>query len=212
MATIKWGDPRLPQRFWGKTKINDKTGCWEWTAFIGANGYGGWFHVSGSGPARIRELPHRHAYSVLVGPITEETLNHDCAVRHCVNPNAGHAATPMSAADNVRDGKRRTTRCPQGHAYTAANTLMVGPQKNRRACRTCDNARSREYWRSTRKEQEKAARRAAGYRGGFAETATCPSGHERTEENTYVTPSGYRTCRVCRKERSAAYNRRTKGA
>lgn len=82
---------------------------------------------------------------------------------------------------------------------------MTGPDKNRRACRACCNERSREYWHSTRKQADKEARRAAGYRGGFDETATCRYGHERTPENTYTTPKGYRTCRACRKERSAAH-------
>jgi hypothetical protein len=97
--------------------------------------------------------PQRWAYSVLIGPINTETLNHDCHVRHCVNPGTGHAATPMSNADNVRDGKARITHCPQRHEYTEENTLWVGPKKNRRGCRACYNARSRRYWHEVRKHR-----------------------------------------------------------
>jgi len=205
MSKILWGDSRLPDRFWSKTQVNATTECWEWTAALDKDGYGQWFHVAGYGKHRIRERPHRHAYTILVGPIDAETLNHDCRVRHCVNPNEGHAATPMSSADNVREGKARIEECPQGHPYDEVNTMMVGPNKDRRACRRCYNDRSAEYWRTTRSAAQKQERRAAGYRGGIDETTTCPQGHERTPENTYTTPNGYRTCRVCRSERSAAY-------
>src|SRR3954464_13004122 len=175
--TIPWGDPRLPDRFWIKTKINLQTGCWEWTSPLGKQGYA-YFRF----PDLATRLAHRGAYLTLVGPIDEETLNHDCHVRHCVNPNEGHAATPMSNVDNVREAKSRVHECPQGHPYDKANTMMVGPEKRSRACRRCCNDRSSEYWRNTRSDAEKAQRRAAGYRGGVEETDTCPSGHPRTEE------------------------------
>lgn len=197
--SIKWGDARLPRRFWTKTQVNAVTGCWEWTVALDKDGYAR-FRPTG----QMIQRAHRHAYATLVGPINAETLNHDCNVRHCVNPNPGHAATPMSSADNVREGKARITHCPQGHPYDEANTMMVGPNKDRRACRRCYNDRSAEYWRNTRSAAEKRERRAKGYRGGFDETATCRHGHPRTPENTYTTPSGHRTCRVCRNKRSAA--------
>lgn len=200
MTEIKWGDPRLPARFWSKTVVNSNTGCWEWIRPLDRDGYA-IFRPTGDQTRRA----HRHAYQVLVGPIGAGTLNHDCNVRHCVNPNEGHAATPMSSADNVREGKTRVTHCPQGHPYNERNTLWVGPTKNHRGCRACYNARSRQYWHTTRRDAEKAARRAAGYRGGVAETATCKHGHPRTPENTYTTPNGYKTCRVCRNKRSAEY-------
>lgn len=158
MRKIRWGDKRLPARFWNKTVVNPTTGCWEWTQPLDKDGYPQWFHVSGSGPARVRERAHRHAFSVLVGPIDEETLNHDCHVRHCVNPNRGHAATPMSNADNAREGKARITHCPHNHEYTPENTIMVGPKKRSRGCRTCYNARSRQYWHEVRRGRLAAMR------------------------------------------------------
>lgn len=200
---IKLNDPRLPQRFWSKVTVNPDSGCWEWTAAKDRDGYA-MFRT----PDGMRR-GHRVAYLTLVGPIDAETLNHDCAVRHCVNPNTDHAATPMSSVDNVRDGKRRVTRCPQGHPYDEANTMLVGPEKNRRACRRCYNDRSAEYWRTTRSAAEKSARRASGYRGGYDETATCRHGHPRTEENTYTAPNGYRSCKACRNDRSRGARRTT---
>lgn len=154
MRRIKWGDKRLPARFWSKTAINEETGCWEWTAGLDRDGYP-IFRPSGRPTGRA----HRHAFQVLVGPINAETLNHDCHVRHCVNPNKGHATTPMSSADNVREGKARITHCPHGHEYTPENTIMVGPKKNRRGCRTCYNARSRRYWHEVRRNRLAEARK-----------------------------------------------------
>lgn len=207
-AIIKWGDPRLPERFWTKTKVNPVTGCWEWQQSLDKDGYPQLFHVSGSGPTCVQARAHRHAYQVLVGPIGEETLNHDCYTRHCVNPNTGHAATPMSLADNVREAKARIECCPKNHPYDEANTMFVGPKKNRRACRTCYNERSRAYWHNTRKDRQKDERRAAGYQGGYDETSTCKRNHPRTPENTYVTPAGHRTCKVCRRENVNAHAER----
>jgi hypothetical protein len=38
----------------------------------------------------------------------------------------------------------------------------------------------------------------------------CPAAHEYTEKNTYVTPSGARKCRICRKEQNLRYKRKKK--
>ena len=39
----------------------------------------------------------------------------------------------------------------------------------------------------------------------------CPAGHEYSETNTYVTPSGARKCRTCRKEHSRRNRAKRKG-
>lgn len=36
----------------------------------------------------------------------------------------------------------------------------------------------------------------------------CPQGHEYSHENTYIAPSGRRSCRVCRREAGARYAKR----
>lgn len=36
----------------------------------------------------------------------------------------------------------------------------------------------------------------------------CPQGHEYLPENTYVTPEGFRQCRICQRERSAKWKRK----
>jgi len=208
MDEIKWGDQRLPLRFWEKTKIDMTAGCWAWTAGTDSDGYA---YFRFPAPVTTRRAA-RGAYIVLVGPITDGmTIQHDCHVAGCVNVNPGHAGRTLTSPDNVRNGKARIQECPQGHPYTPENTIMVGPSKNRRGCRTCYNDRSREYWHTTRKAAEKAARRAAGYRGGVAETSTCLNGHERNEKNTRIRPDGYEACRPCGRAANARFEAKKTG-
>lgn len=137
--TIPFGDQRLPSRFWEKVTVNPATGCWEWNA-VDRDGYPSWFQVSGSGPGRIRVRAHRHAFQTLVGPLGDLTLNHQCLTKRCVNPNDRHACEPMTAVDNVREAKARTTHCPAGHPYSTENTYRN--RKGGRMCRTCGRTRS----------------------------------------------------------------------
>lgn len=70
--------------------------CWEWQGATNKHGYG----VTGvRGVGGI--LAHRAVYEELVGPITEDTLDHLCANRLCVNP---HHLDPCSARQNQLRG------------------------------------------------------------------------------------------------------------
>ncbi|KKL04477.1 hypothetical protein LCGC14_2615630, partial [marine sediment metagenome] len=68
------------ERFWEKVDIpDDLEGCWLWTGAIQQKGYGvAWWNQK-------TLAAHRLVYQLLVGPITNETLDHLCRVRHCVN-------------------------------------------------------------------------------------------------------------------------------
>lgn len=44
-----------------------------------------------------------------------------------------------------------------------------------------------------------------------ADKTHCPQGHEYTEENTYVSKRGSRTCRTCQKEAQVRYQNKKKG-
>jgi hypothetical protein len=39
-------------------------------------------------------------------------------------------------------------------------------------------------------------------------TMQCPNGHDYTEENTYIPPTGGRMCRTCLKERQKRYQQK----
>ena len=79
---ITFGDPRLPDRFWVKVKLDDESGCWLWTARVHhSRGYGQ-FSLD-----RTMRQAHRVAYAALVAAIPPRMqLDHRCRVRRCVNP------------------------------------------------------------------------------------------------------------------------------
>src|SRR5262245_9246906 len=95
--------------------------CWNWPGAISANGYGYLRHNGKDYPA------HMYSYMPFVGEIpTGTVIDHLCRNRRCVNP--GHLRV-LSHADNVRAGLAgkylaNRTSCPQGHDYTAENTIF----------------------------------------------------------------------------------------
>ena len=101
-------------------------GCWLWTSHIQWQGYG---RVWWNGKSRAA---HRVVYQLLFGPITDETLDHLCRVRSCVNP--AHLE-PVSHAVNAGRGKPiHQTHCKRGHEFNTTNTYH---KNNKRQCRVC---------------------------------------------------------------------------
>lgn len=139
--TVEFGDSRLPSRFWDRVRVNDDTGCWEWTG--STNGvYGNWTWKAIGIRGNIST--HRAAYRFLVAEIPEGgVVRHKCDVPLCVNPDHLELGTHK---DNVRDkmsrgrhktnGNDRKTHCKRGHKFTPENT-MKGPRGVGRRCRTC---------------------------------------------------------------------------
>lgn len=114
-------------------------------------------------------LVHRVAYEAMVGAIPDGLVvdhvchNEDlscaggstCIHRRCVNPRHLEVVTDE---ENKQRGRSRTvlnvakTRCPEGHAYSAENTLVHRRKDGRtfRRCRTCHRIRNREFMRAKR--------------------------------------------------------------
>lgn len=120
------------ERFWEKVDRNE-SGCWLWTAYRDADGYGHFF----DGDRDV--LAHVFAYQLIVGPVPQaRELDHLCRAPACVNP--GHLEpvthqTNLLRGDTIPARRSRVTHCPQGHKYTACNTY-VSP-RNQRYCRAC---------------------------------------------------------------------------
>lgn len=144
MTDAEFGDPRLPQRFWDKVRVNEETGCWEWTAAQDWCGYG-WFGYDG----RSRKA-HRVAYAALVGDLPEWTptglqIDHLCRIRACVNPAhlelVSHRVNTLRG-DTITAEQSRRTHCPRGHALDGANIRSSAGRGSWRQCLTCHRANS----------------------------------------------------------------------
>ncbi|WP_079171410.1 HNH endonuclease signature motif containing protein [Streptomyces sp. CC53] len=125
----------LEERFWSKVDwdIHDEDRCWAWEATKIWNGYGR-FKVTRT----CLGLAHRIAYELEVGEIPEGmVIDHQCGVRHCVNPSHLRAVTP-----------RQNTL--MGNGPTAVNARKVncrcgGPYRQiklQRICERCDYGRA----------------------------------------------------------------------
>lgn len=124
---------RVPalDRFWLAANPVEE-GCWVWSGWFDAYGYGGLAVFGRSTKA------HRFAYELLVGPIPDGlSLDHLCRNRGCVNP--AHLE-PVTRGENVRRGNNpsmvahRTDTCLRGHSLLDA---YVVTKSGGRRCRTC---------------------------------------------------------------------------
>lgn len=185
--------PSTQERIFAKTVVASG-GCWNWIGKRDRLGYGRcWFNGH-------ERLAHRVAYSALIGPIPDgKVIDHLCRNASCCNP---HHLEAVDQAVNVLRGespfakRKRQTHCKRGHEFTAENTRRS--RDGGRACRTCDT----EIHLKRRREryQPKHPYSRMGACAINARKTHCIHGHPLSGDNLYVTPSGGRACRACRKD------------
>lgn len=166
--------------FWSHVaKGAEPDSCWMWTGSSSkptptAAEYGKY---------TSRGVAHRVAYELLVGVIPDGLeLDHLCCNTLCVNP--AHLE-PVTRAENMRRRMERMTHCKRGHELVPENCVP-----GTKSCITCRRERANErYW---------TKRRPADV--GWLQHR-CRNGHDRTTENTYISPAGHRNCLDCRRER-----------
>jgi len=102
----------VAERFW--EKVDKADGCWEWTAYKDARGYGS-FNLNGR-PIRAHQYSYQEAY----GPVPQGLeIDHRCRNTGCVKPTHLEAVTHQEniSRGNAGINSRMKTHCPQGHPY-----------------------------------------------------------------------------------------------
>lgn len=133
---VSWSE--LPERVQSKIRVEDETGCWEWTA-AKQRGYGA---LRVSNPRRLVRA-HRWVWEFFNEPIPDGyECHHECENRACVNPDHLH---PMEAMEHQvkLSPARRETHCFRGHPFDEANTYWT--PSGWRCCRRCAADRAARY-------------------------------------------------------------------
>lgn len=121
------------ERFISKIAIDQKTGCWNYTAGKFKLGYGA-FSIK-----RKLYKAHRISWSIFKGDLDVHlVLDHTCRNRACVNPDhlreVDRKTNTLENSVGIAFKNSLKTHCPNGHLLEEGNLLNV---KNERNCRTC---------------------------------------------------------------------------
>lgn len=165
-----------------KVRVNPYKGCWEWLGTLDRDGYANGSSIKAPNTKRA----HRVVYRVLVGEIPSDiTLDHECEVRHCVNP---EHLTPCTLEDNIKAGaERRRLRlwqgpmatqaqlrkakgvCQHGHVLSEVGTLprLKNGKRQDDRCKACQHE-------TQRKHREKAGIATGKARGAYGDREKAP--------------------------------------
>ncbi len=131
-------ESKVPEWARARVIITD-SGCWEWTGWRHAGGYGGCQRAG-------HNMAHRVMYSELVGPIPPGLdLDHLCRNRPCCNP--AHLE-PVTRSENLFRGVRSWREaCEHGHVGRWSTRTRQG---GRRRCLECHRLRENARYQARR--------------------------------------------------------------
>jgi len=145
--------PKEHKRLFKKIKIDEKTGCWNWTGGKDQLGYGQGYYN------HRRERIHRIIYAFFKGPIPRGKIfqiDHLCRNHQCCNPEHLELVTQqinIIRGEGITAINSRKEFCKHGHP--------LPPYKGHgRTCKVCDSIRhkkrmngpDREYWLKKNRE------------------------------------------------------------
>lgn len=123
----------IPEKLRNRIRPNS-VGCWVWTGAEYAGGYGGaWWKGK-------KWRVHRLIYTLLAGPITDDTLDHLCRNTRCVNPKhlepASHRVNTLRGTNHAALNALKT-HCKRGHLLVGDNLMPTDRPGRERRCRPC---------------------------------------------------------------------------
>jgi hypothetical protein len=117
-------------RFWPKVKKTQT--CWLWTGTT-SKGYG---VLKMLGRRDVKA--HRMSWFLKYGKWPEQSIDHLCGVRICVNPEHLEDVSPSTNSTRSNALQPRKSKCKHGHPFIGRNLYMWG---TRQYCMACDYVR-----------------------------------------------------------------------
>lgn len=178
---------RVAERARSKYVADPGTGCMISTYSTASHGYAqiGW----NEGGDRVVTLVHRVIWASHHGPIPEHlTVDHMCKNRQCMN------IEHLRLLSNFENGRRTQGRdWPLGRCINGHSNAHLQRYSNGKAhCSIC----AATLWKSAPKGVR--PRKPAPAKVPAPPRTHCRNGHEKSEANSYVRPSGRRECLPCK--------------